>query len=57
MHFINAISTLIQCILIFVDVNAYHTILHHCCFTAPLFKWQNLVCSYFLYQRLGVIIC
>ena len=35
MHIINAI---IQCILIYVDVNLNHPILHHCCFTAALFQ-------------------
>ena len=39
-----------------LDVNLNHTNLHHCYFTAPLFQWQSLVCSQFLYQRLGVAI-
>ena len=38
MHFINAIlKKLRQFLSIYVDVNV-NTILHHCCFTAPLFQ-------------------
>ena len=45
MHFINAIlKKLRQFLSIYVDVNV-NTILHHCCFTAPLIYFNSKTSS------------
>ena len=46
MYFINVI--LIYCVLINVNVNLNHTILHHCCFTAPLLVPLSMPQSHYL---------
>ena len=47
MHFVNAIfkKNRVNLQLTHLNLRRCRLILHHCCFTAPLFQQQNLVCS------------